>query len=207
MNWFGHMMLAWDDESDRAFSLGAALPDLARMAGCPRVVDVGASRYADGVAHHHRVDAAFHSAPSFLSLLTDGAAMLEKQGIRRGIARAAVHVGIELHLDGTLSERDRARELMTEFLQAGRTKTLHAAMSWGEADADRWTDLIARLESGPFPETWRDPASVARRVVRILGLRRRLAPTEAESVVLAEGLIALATPVTDAASDLIPERR
>ncbi len=61
MNFVAHMVVAHRvaDAPSTALLLGAAAPDLARMARVP-VATTGSADHLAGVATHHRTDAVFH---------------------------------------------------------------------------------------------------------------------------------------------------
>ena len=204
MNWYGHLALAWDDRPDPVFALAAALPDLARLAGCPRVGLPSSGPVADGVAHHHEIDDRFHHGDAFRRLLRAGTADLEARGLRRGVARAAAHVGIELHLDGVLSMRDDARALLDTAFAAGHGSGVGDALEWDAPDRTAFADTLDRLGSGPYPTVWQSEDEVAARVIRVLSHRPRLRPIAAEEGALLEVLRDLAPAVRDDAEALLP---
>ena len=98
MNFFGHSVLAREERDARGFLLGSMLPDFFGMVRA-RPLALPGGELGDGIAHHLRVDDAFHGAPTFLELVSVTSASLEARGVRRGSARAVGHVGTELVLD------------------------------------------------------------------------------------------------------------
>jgi len=204
MNWFGHLLLGWRAEKDAAFALGAALPDLARVARCPRVRALSPSRLADGVAHHHDIDAAFHGGSAFTSLLAEGTARLEAVGIRRGVARAAAHVGIELHLDGMLAKQEDAAAALAAGLGHGTGPRFTTALGWSPEHRESWGKLMDRLTTSDVLSAWSDPDEVGRRVVRVLSRRPRLAPESRETEAMETTIAALWVAVEERHAALVP---
>src|SRR5690349_22770486 len=99
VNFFGHAVMAALENDAPAFVLGAMLPDLSSMAGA-RIERVHDETVAAGVAHHHRIDHAFHACAPFVRLCSSALETLEARGVSRAAARAVGHVGSELLLDG-----------------------------------------------------------------------------------------------------------
>ena len=171
MNFFAHATLAREYEPSPAFALGAMLPDLVGMLGVnePQGVD-GAVRL--GMAHHHEADAAFHYARAFGTLMAEGVALLKEQGVERGRARGASHVGIEILLDGVLAVAAEARAHYQAALSHGRAEC--AGWRWrATEDSYRVQDLCGRLTARPIQEDSWDPERVAWRVERALSVRPR----------------------------------
>ena len=170
VNFFGHAILATRDHDAPAFVLGSMLPDFVSMVrGRPDFED--GSLVARGVEHHHAVDHAFHGAPLFLELMGEGQDRLDELGVRPGPAMAAAHVGVELLLDGWLSDRghdparfDRALEVHVDHLR------------WPSEELEqRWELLRRRLLDGTLPRAYLDPDFVATRIDWVLSPRKRLA--------------------------------
>jgi hypothetical protein len=189
MNFFGHATVARLVDEDPAFVLGAMAPDLLGMCG----LAAGASsspRLAAGQAHHLAVDAAFHGSAAFVTLQSWAVGNLIARGLRRGPARGAAHVGIELLLDGELASDGRARAAYDRSLAIadGACQPFH----WPEESSGaRWRTLVRRLRAGTIPDSYRDPDFVADRLVGALRGRPRLAMTTAESLALRTFLPAL----------------
>src|SRR4030095_12773302 len=101
MNYFGHTVLAVHCGGDRAFVLGAMVPDFAAMirARPPRVdhADIDS-----GMRFHWRTDAAFHRSADFRRLTREAVDWLAARGVRSGSALAIAHVGVEILLDAAL---------------------------------------------------------------------------------------------------------
>ncbi len=202
MNFFGHAAVAREVDDHPGFLLGAMAPDLLAMCGAA----AGPARSAPvaaGQRHHLAVDAAFHGSPAFVSLQSWAARALVAAGLRRGPARGAAHVAIELLLDGVLAGDARARAAYDRGLACAEAAP--GPFEWPEPSAaDRWCRFIGRLRSGRVPDGYRDPPFVADRLVGALGGRPRLALLADEVAALRAFLPALQRRVSDAASDLVP---
>ena len=186
MNFFGHAVMAVFENDAPRFVLGAMLPDLSSMAGA-RIAHVHDEQVAAGVAHHHRIDHAFHACAPFVRMCTSALETLEARGVSRAAARAVAHVGSELLLDGALSTRDDALRAYTHALRDALTDRVSDQVVFreGTSSADMHT-LLARLAQAPLPGAYRDPAFVHARLRTILAHRPRLAlqPHEHEPVQL-----------------------
>lgn len=117
MNFLGHVHAALAERrDDPAFLLGAVLPDLPGLDVGDRTGAVG-----EGLACHHRVDAAFHADPAFRT----GSAALRSDllaaGLATGPSRAVGHAGWELLLDGTLVGSPAEDGFRAALAHAGRT--------------------------------------------------------------------------------------
>ena len=181
VNFFGHAWLAAGRNANPRFVLGAMLPDLAPMAGL-RLRSANDAALSAGIAHHLAVDAAFHALPVFQRLTADAARALRRAGLRRGPARGAAHIGLELLLDGWLAQRcgvpDVYRTALAQAPQLGAL--LHFAP--GAAGGMAWTfpELCRKLAASPLPEAYAEPSFTAARVAAALARRPRLALTPAE---------------------------
>lgn len=203
MNWFGHLALAWRRDPEPAFALGSALPDLARIAGCRRLPQLEASPLRDGITFHETVDEVFHALPSFLGLMADGAQALRDAGVRRGIARAASHVAVELHLDGVIGRDPAARVGIDRTLDWAAADALRHVLDWTDEDCAAWQRLRGRIRADALPQAWRDGDLVADRVIRALERRPRLRPSEREDRALRHELAAMRSTVLKAAPALL----
>lgn len=175
MNFLGHAELARRHRPTDAFVLGAMLPDFASMARA-RLREVTDPEVRAGVAFHHRTDAAFHGAPAFVAACRRSTTELTDLGVRRGTARAAAHLGLELLLDGWLLGRDEGlgATYRTAVALAHRP-TLRAGLIFAEdAHAGRFSDLLGRLAAWGTPSGYDEPAEVAARLERMLSGRPRL---------------------------------
>lgn len=175
MNYVGHAMAATWVEDDPGFVLGSMLPDLASMCGA-RLREAEPRALAEGVAFHHRTDALFHGLPAFVSTCAAAREELEADGVERGVAMAAAHVGIELLLDGVwLDEPAVDRAYLAAIAHTERVPD--EALTWRRPEhASRFAGLCERLRAWGSPTGYRDPEEVGRRLVRILSRRPRLTP-------------------------------
>ncbi len=174
------------------------LPDFASMCR-GKISQVHDATVAAGVEFHHRADAVFHRAPVFRELTRWLETSLREAQVRRGGARGAAHVGIELLLDGALIHDPAAARAYPLALDHARATDLR----WREPEhADRFGSLMERLVDHGLPIGYKDAAIVADRVTRILSGRPLLALTDAESGVLADVLIEASERVNDRADEL-----
>jgi len=197
VNFFGHAWLAAGRNADPRFVLGAMLPDLAPMAGL-RLRGANDAALSAGIAHHLAVDAAFHALPAFQMLAADAARELRRAGLRRGPARGASHIGLELLLDGWLARRcgvpGAYRAALVQAPQLGallrfapghrfraQSATAHRGAT-GATGGMAWTfpELCRKLAASPLPEAYAEPGFTAARVAAALARRPRLALTPAE---------------------------
>ena len=173
MNYLGHVAVALaTGRDDPPFLLGAALPDLASMAGVRFDRALLPEAVAEGVDCHLAADEAFHAHPAF----RDGSAALRRDlraiGLATGPTRAIGHAGWELLLDGTLV--------------GGPTEAAHraglrcadvVAPALAPASRDRWRTLLAAGPPGRL--RYDQPAWVVDRLFAMLARRPRLAFDEA----------------------------
>lgn len=173
VNYLGHVAVALaTGRDDPAFLLGAALPDLASMAGVRFERGVLPAAVADGVACHLEADEAFHAHPAF----RDGSGALRRDlrgiGLPTGPTRAIGHAGWELLLDGTLVGGPTEAAHRAGL---GRAELVLPALLPGHRD--RWRALIAE---GPPPRLrYDEPAWVVDRLFAMLARRPRLSFDEA----------------------------
>lgn len=202
MNFFGHAAVARLVDDDPAFVLGAMAPDLLGMCGLVAGT-VTSPRLAAGQAHHLTVDAAFHGSATFVALQSWAVRALVTSGLRRGPARGAAHVGVELLLDGVLAGDRRARDAYQRSLASAQS-TPEPFLWPDESTRARWLRLISRLRAGGIPDRYRDPDFVTDRLVGALNGRPRLALTDPEVACLRGWIPALQQRVAAEADDLIP---
>jgi hypothetical protein len=197
VNFFGHAAAACHVDDHPAFILGAMAPDLLPLCGAVASEETS-PRVAAGRAHHLSVDHRFHANPAFTQLAAWAARSLIEDGVARGAARGAAHVGIELCLDGVLAVEASARAAYTRSL--AEADAAGVPFRWrDEVSQSRWCRLIARLRGGPVPDAYRDPNFVTDRVVGALAGRPRLALSGQEAVALRRFVPSLAARVaTDA---------
>ena len=194
MNFFGHAAAAREVDDEPAFLLGAMAPDLLPLCGAVAVAETS-PKVTAGQAHHLSVDARFHANPAFTALQAWAAGAFRHAGLRRGAARGAAHVGIELFLDGVLAGDAGARDAYTRSL--ADAETVGTPFVWrDEPSRSRWRELILRLRQGAIPDRYRDPDFVADRLIGALGRRPRLAVTAHEATILRRALPPLQLRVT-----------
>ena len=175
MNFFAHSCMAATSSEAPRFLLGAMLPDLVGMMGV-RIEQVHDHELRAGIAHHHEVDAAFHGAPIFTELCSDGITTLGERGVERGTARAVAHVGTEMLLDGVLSGDAAACRRYRGALEHAHGAQLGAMVSLRAPE--ELTELqvgVAQLALAPVPEGYRSPEFAAARLRYVLSRRPRLA--------------------------------
>ena len=188
MNFFGHAVVAsWVPSPQPAvLALGAMLPDFAGMAGVTVPAEWNTGALGDGIALHHRTDAAFHPLPPVVALMRDLAERLTAAGVSRGPMRAVSHIGVELLLDGALARDEAACGLYCEALAVALPAT-------------GFDPLLQRLRSYGAPTDLADPTVVTTRVLRAIAHRPRLAASADEAAMIRRELTEFA-PRVDATS-------
>ena len=180
MNFFGHAYLAARENPDPRFLLGSMMPDFVGMIGA-RLRAVEDPVITSGIAHHHEVDAAFHGAPLFLSLMGDAQDYLESRDLGHGPAMAVGHVGVELILDGWLATHGHRHDAFCGALKSASANTL----DWEHPDhARRWDLLCQRLADGTLPRAYLEPEFIASRLQLILSARPRLALRKEDAAIV-----------------------
>jgi hypothetical protein len=172
MNFFGHAAVASWFADDPYFVLGSMVPDFAGMIR-RRPPQTSSGPLKQGVAFHHRTDAAFHESAAFRELERSAHVDLRRRGLERGPARATAHIGVELLIDATLARDPEARSAFSEALDAGLT--CQSDLVWNDAGAaSDYRDLLRtlRLRASTFDSG--EPALLAWRVERALAGRPRL---------------------------------
>jgi len=185
VNFVAHMVVAQRvaDQPSTPLLLGAAAPDLARMARVP-VATTGSADHLAGVAVHHRTDAVFHELAWFRDHNRRLVGDLADRGIRRGPARGAGHVLIELLLDGALLTDPGHAATFAGPWQAMSAPDDDALAVVEAAHHDQWVDFLEQLTSRLEPAEYGDPTYAADRTANTLARRPRLAMTDAEAEVL-----------------------
>jgi hypothetical protein len=181
VNFFGHAAVASWCSTEPSFVLGSMLPDFCGMTRV-RVPEL-IGPLAEGVRFHHRTDAVFHDAPTFVALSRSAREDLGKRGLRRGSALAVAHIGVEIVLDGVLASDPRARQAYLSALALG--STLRNANWRDPAEAARVLELMLALESRGLSRAHAQPGVVALRVERALRGRPRLALASGDEHVVA----------------------
>jgi hypothetical protein len=208
VNFLGHTQVALDGgHDDPGYLLGAALPDLAPMAGV-RLVRAGLEGVLGaGVRCHLAADEAFHAHPRFRAGSGALRRALAERGVGSGPARAVGHAGWELLLDGTL-------------VGTGAEEAFHRAIAVGERasaalapdDRLRWAAFLARARTSAGLH-YDDPRWVAERLHGMLARRPRLRLPDDQVAVVAEvlatqveGIVAVAPAVLADTSRAVSER-
>jgi hypothetical protein len=187
VNFVGHIVVAerLRGATSTAHLLGAAAPDLARMARLP-VADDGPADFRAGVAVHHRTDAVFHDLDWFRGHNRALGAELTARGVRRGPARGAAHVLVELLLDGALLADGRHAATFAPAwaaLAAADDDAMAMVPAHGHA---RWREFLAQVTRRLDPSAYADAGYAADRTAGTLSWRPRLAMDGEETEVLRE---------------------
>jgi hypothetical protein len=186
VNFVAHAVVAGRQRDEPGYAFGAMVPDLQRMAREP--LDVAHVEVADGIASHHRADAAFHDLPVFKRWMAEVVAGMQEQG--RG-ARAAAHVAVELAIDGHL-------------LATGATGPYDGALRWASGALDgRWGLLVDRMQGGEVIDAYGSAPAIAARVVGVMLRRPRLAPITPDVDDLATGIGSVLGAIGDEADDVV----
>jgi hypothetical protein len=174
MNFFGHAVVARRVSEDPGFVLGAMLPDFAAMAGA-KIRRIDDPEIAAGVENHHQTDRAFHDAPTFRRLCAAGGEALRARGLRHASSLAVAHVGIEILLDGALTDDVGACRAYLLAVEAGARDARGRAITWWAPEHGvRWDALRGRLLARGVPSDL-DPSLVCERLAIALARRPRLA--------------------------------
>jgi hypothetical protein len=191
VNFVAHAVVAFRERPEPAFAFGAMVPDLSRLtrrAPCEPAHD--GDVLTDGVAAHHRADAAFHDHPTFKRWM---ATLVENMPEPDRGARAAAHVAVELLVDGILLER-------------GVADPYDEALRWGDAALDgTWGELVARMRVGDLVTAFRSPEGIGERVAGILQRRPRLARLGVTAGPLAEAVRAVEPAVREGVETLVTD--
>ena len=205
MNYLGHAAVATWRSQDRAFVLGAMLPDFATMLGARPPATTHAGLDA-GMRFHYRTDEVFHRSAGFRELTRSAFDWLLARGVERGRARAIAHVGIELLLDADLSRTEPVRQAYMAALHGGAAHELGRHLSWAAPEGrlgfeDLRTRLLARGVTADAPA----PEVTSQRLRRALSARPRLALDDAATLVAFDWLTVAQPQVTARAAGLARE--
>lgn len=171
VNFFGHAAVASWTEPSPGGALGAMLPDFASMCGA-RLASADDVEVARGIDLHHATDAVFHQLPVVTALMRELDDRLVHAGCARGPRRAVSHIGVELLLDGVLTDEPAYRAAYVAGV--GHDATVR----WAAPDgAPRFAVLLGRLRAHGVPEDLQRPDAITHRVQRILAHRPLLAPS------------------------------
>lgn len=205
MNYLGHAAVATWRSQDRAFVLGAMLPDFATMIGARPPATTHAALDA-GIRFHYQTDAVFHRSAGFLALTRSAFEWLLAHGVERGRARAIAHVGVELLLDADLSRAEPVRQAYVAALHGGAAAELGRHLSWSAPEGrlgfeDLRTRLLARGVTADDPA----PEVTSQRLRRALSARPRLALDDAAELVARDWVTVAQPRVTARAAGLARE--
>ena len=203
MNFFAHACFALRRRGDPGFVLGAMLPDLAPMAGL-KLKAVHDDALAAGRRFHVTCDSAFHAVPHFTELVVASSRALQEAGVRRGPARGAAHVGLELLLDGWIAG--------SRGVPQGYRAALAAAPAFAQRiefearpDALSFEGLCGKIAASELPAAYADPGFTSARVARVLARRPRLALSDLERIHVERWAIAFAPELAGRAEDLLAQ--
>jgi hypothetical protein len=205
VNYLGHAAVATWRTDDRAFVLGAMLPDFATMIGArpPATTHPGIGA---GMRFHYRTDEVFHRSAEFLDLTRSAFAWLLARGVERGRARAVAHVGVELLLDTCLVRDESVRRTYVAAIESSAPGALGRHVSWASGpDHVDFGALRERLLRRGLAADEPDATVVAQRLRRTLQARRRLALDDASELVARDWLITAGPLVEARASALARE--
>lgn len=163
--------------------LGAGAPDLVRMAQVA-VATTGPPDFTAGVATHHRTDAVFHELDWFRVTNRRLVHDLADRGVRRGPARGAAHVLIELLLDGAVLARAEHAATFARPWAALAEPDDDALAMVADEDRARWVEFLELLTDRLEPAAYGDPHYAADRTAGTLARRPRLTMTADETDVL-----------------------
>ena len=204
MNFVGHIVVAdrAAGGASTAHLLGSAAPDLARMARLP-VAETGSDDFRAGVAAHHRTDAAFHDLPWFRRHNRALVGELTARGVRRGPARGAAHVLVELLLDGALlADADHAATFAPAWAALVAADDDARAMVPAEGH-EQWLDFLDQLTRRLDPSAYADAGYAADRTAGTLARRPRLAMSDDEHAVLRTVATDVQPTIVESADDVL----
>jgi len=184
VNFFGHAAVASWSGAAPGVVLGAMLPDFATMCG-GRIASAGDDVVTRGVALHHATDAAFHTLPVVTGLMRELDDELLARSCARGPRRAVAHVGVELLLDGELTDEPSYRAAYLAGLAH------EPDVTWRDTDAaPRFAALLDRLRARGIPDDLRSPAAITTRLRHILAPRPLLAASPDDLRAIRDALVA-----------------
>ncbi|HUZ09467.1 MAG TPA: hypothetical protein VMU76_04800 [Acidimicrobiales bacterium] len=200
MNYFSHLFVALlAGPVTSAEALGTVMPDLLPMAGSRPDVTLLPPEVLTGRAVHHRSDHLFHQHREFTALVHGLRRTLLGAGLGPGSAHAGAHVGIELLLDGTLSDP----ALVVAFREAMALGPLVRPALPADG-RPRW-DEVTRRVADDEPSALGDPGEVGRRLFRVLARRARLAFPVDDVPVVVEALASHRPGVVEVAAALLSD--
>jgi hypothetical protein len=205
VNYLGHAAVATWRSQDRAFVLGAMLPDFATMIGArpPATTHVGLDA---GIRFHYQTDEVFHRSAGFRELTRSAFDWLLAHGVERGRARAIAHVGVELLLDADLSRTEPVRRAYVDALHGGAAHELGRHLRWVAPEGRlEFEDLRVRLLARGVTADDPAPAVTSQRLRRALSARPRLALDDAAELVARDWVTVAQPHVTARAAGLARE--
>jgi hypothetical protein len=197
VNFFGHAAVASWSNAAPGVVLGAMLPDFATMCG-GRIAAAADVEVTRGIALHHATDGAFHTLPVVTGLMRELDDQLAARACARGPRRAAAHIGVELLLDGELTDEPGYRAAYLAGLACD------PALTWRDAGAaPRFAILLDRLRARGIPDDLRSPDAITTRIHHILAHRPLLAPSPDDLRAIRGGLTAFQPRITVAAETIL----
>jgi hypothetical protein len=179
MNYFGHTVLAVRRGGDRAFVLGAMLPDFATMIRA-RPPHTTQADIDSGMQFHWRTDEVFHRSSAFRELTYHAVRWLSARGVRNGSALAVAHIGVEILLDASLAADEAAQQAYLAALAGAAPGDLGRCLAWeSDEHPGRFDQLRIRLLERGAVAGDIAPETVAERLRRTLADRPRLALDDA----------------------------
>jgi acyl carrier protein phosphodiesterase len=204
VNFVAHALVATWWSPEPPFVLGAMLPDLVNMLGT-RMPSAVHPPVELGIRLHYRTDMVFHAAPTFQKLVAKARSRLDSLGLRRGSARAAAHVGVELLFDTVLARDPLVTRAVGAALRAGVERAA-AWLWWSDTTAAERFDHLATALLGR-DLTGRDGTAeaVAFRVARALAGRTLLELDLPSRQLVARWASEAEIEVRDASASLLEE--
>ena len=200
MNFLAHTHVALaGGNGDPEYLLGAALPDLAPMAGVRLGRGGLDGALGAGVRCHLDADAAFHAHAAFRAGSGALRRTLADRGVASGPARAVGHAGWELLLDGTLVGT-AVEDAFRRSLAVGEQVLPVLA----PGDRPRWTRFLARVRASSGLR-YDEPRWVAERLHGMLAHRPRLRLPDHQVATVAEALAASAGSVAAVATAVLAD--
>jgi hypothetical protein len=204
VNFVAHALVATWWSPEPPFVLGAILPDLVNMLGT-RMPSAVHPPVELGVRLHYRTDLVFHAAPTFQKLVAEARSRLDALGLRRGSARAAAHVGVELLFDAVLARDPAATRAIGAALRAGVERAA-AWLCWPDATAaERFGRLATALLGRDLLGRDGTAEAVALRVARTLAGRTLLELDLPSRMLVARWASAAESGVRDTSASLLEE--
>jgi hypothetical protein len=174
VNFYSHAAIATLFTDNARMAFGAMLPDLASLVGSkpPQSSD---PLVMHGCALHHATDRAFHDSAGFQSACGIESRALRSQGMPKGPALAAAHVGIELALDAALGNDEPTRLLFRRAINLATPAWVEQQLSWTSTRLSaEFETLRLRLQKFSESKPGPDGVTLGDRICRTLSNRPRL---------------------------------